>query len=263
MAKKKYESDAVATVQQFAHAMRWADNDDDRLRRLRAAIQGVVDSPPQLVGVEPTGNYSGTGVPETFINYGVPESPSWYRTPEQQLERARQLWPGVNLPELPKDFVPRTETEVLLLHVADTFDSLWDKVVAPAGYTKSRWESVKSDKRHLRLAPNVPNRTKPVWLGFDPEFGKGERPDSLWGRSDLAASEVFSALIQFPDWPLAWFKGASAPNLAGYQLKYGTDWSDVPDVNRWDGHRQLRLLDRWAGHACGYWASPVVRECYR
>lgn len=110
----------------------------------------------------------------------------------------------------------------------DTFDSLWNKVSAPEGYTKYRWEGVKSDRANLRLAPNKREHTEPVWLAFDPEHGKGERPDSFWGQADTAASEVFSALIQFPEWSLAWFNGASAPNLTGYQLKYDGNWSSVP-----------------------------------
>ena len=187
--------------------------------------------------------------------------PTWWRTPEQQLARARQLWPNAVLPEPPKEFTPRTKSEVLLLHVPDTFDSLWDKVVAPEGYTKYRWEGVKADKRNLRLAPNKVEFAAAVWLAFDPERGKGERPDSFWGQADTAASEVFSALIQFPDWPLAWFNRASAPNLSGYQLKYDGNWSNVPYLRRWDDGRRLRLSDRWAGSRDGHWSSPSVREC--
>lgn len=187
--------------------------------------------------------------------------PTWWRTPEQQLERARQLWPNAVLPEPPKEFTPRTKSEVLLLHVPDSFDSLWDKTVAPTGYTKYRWEGVKADKRSLRLSPNKREYTQPVWLAFDPEHGKGERPDSFWGQADIAASEVFSALIQFPEWPLAWFNGASAPNLSGYQLKYGAGWSNVPYLGRWDDVRLLRLFGYWAGHRRDDWSSPSVREC--
>lgn len=186
--------------------------------------------------------------------------PTWWRTPERQLERARQLWPNAVLPEPPKEFTPRTKSEVLLLHVPDSFDSLWDKVVAPTGYTKCRWEGVKADKRNLRLAPGRVEFAVPVWLAFDPEHGKSERPDSFWGQADIAASEVFSALIQFPEWSLAWFNGASAPNLSGYQLKYDGNWSCVPYVRRWDGGRWLRLQGRWAGDRDGRWSSPVVRE---
>ena len=187
--------------------------------------------------------------------------PTWWRTPEQQLARARQLWPNAVLPEPPKEFTPRTKSEVLLLHVPDTFDSLWDKVVAPEGYTKYRWEGVKADKRNLRLAPNKVEFAVPVWLAFDPEHGRGERPDSFWGQTDTAASEVFSALIQFPEWPLAWFNGASAPNLSGYQLKYDGNWSDVPCLGRWDDDRQLELGVYWADRRDGLWSSPSVREC--
>lgn len=187
--------------------------------------------------------------------------PSWWRTPEQQLECARQLWPNAVLPEPPKEFTPRTKSEVLLLHVPDTFDNLWNLVNAPEGYTKYRWEGVKSDKRNLRLAPNKVECTEPVWLAFDPERGKGERPDSFWGQTDTAASEVFSALIQFPEWPLAWFNGASAPNLSGYQLKYDGNWSGVPFLRRWDDDRQLLLRDYWAAGRDDDWSSPSVREC--
>lgn len=187
--------------------------------------------------------------------------PTWWRTPEQQLARARQLWPNAVLPEPPEGFTPRTKSEVLLLHVPDTFDSLWDKVDAPMGYTKYRWEGVKADRANLRLAPNKVEYTEPVWLAFDPEHGKGERPDSFWGQADTAASEVFSALIQFPDWPLAWFNGASAPNLTGYQLQCGGNWSHVPYLSRWDDDRRLRLDAHWADHQRGYWSSPSVREC--
>lgn len=192
---------------------------------------------------------------------GVVATPSWYVSPEQQLERARQLWPNAVLPEPPKEFTPRTSSEVLLLHVPDTFDSLWNKVDAPTVYIKYRWESVKTDKWNLRLSPNKREYTEPVWLAFDPEHGKGARPDSLWGQSDLAASEVLSALIQFPEWPLAWFNGASAPNLSGYQLKYEGNWSDVPCLSRWDDDRQLVLSARWAGDDGSLFASPSVREC--
>lgn len=193
--------------------------------------------------------------------------PSWWRSPEQQLARAHQLWPNAVLPEPPAEFTPRTKSEVLLLHVPDTFDRLWNLVKAPAGYTKYRWDGVKSDRANLRLALDKNGHTdkveytQPVWLAFDPKHGKGECPDSFWGQADVAASEVFSALIQFPEWPLAWFNGASAPNLSGYQLKYDTGWARVPYLDRWDDGRQLKLTDCWAGKRDDYWASPSVREC--
>ena len=191
----------------------------------------------------------------------VPSMQSWWRTPEQQLARARLLWPNAFLPEPPKEFTPWTKSEVLLLHVPDTFDNLWNLVNGPTGYTKCRWDSVKSDKRNLRLAPGKVEFAAPVWLAFDPEHGKGERPDSFWDQVDIAASEVFSALIQFPEWSLAWFNGASTPSLTGYQLKYDGIWSGVPRLCRWDGDRELWLRGCWDGSGHGQWSSPSVREC--
>ena len=191
----------------------------------------------------------------------TPAAFTWYVSPGRQLNKARQLWPNAILPEPPKEFTPATASEVLLLHVPDTFDNLWSEVDAPKGYTKFCQDNIKSDKRNLRLAPNVPNRTEPVWLAFDPEHGKGKRPSYFWGQADIAASEVFSAMIQFPDWSLSWFNGASAPNLAGYQIKYDGKWSHVPQLTRWDcADRQLLMYVYWAGYdGHSMFASPSVR----
>jgi hypothetical protein len=95
--------------------------------------------------------------------------------------------------------------------------------------------------RRLRLAPNKREFTAPIWLAFDPEYGKSCHPTCLWGQPNLAASEVLSALIQFPEWQRAWFNGASAPNLTGYQL---TGLSFVLRLSL--GYRRL-LLDVWDG----------------
>lgn len=198
----------------------------------------------------------------------VASVPSWYVSPEQQLERARRLWPNTVLPEPPKEFIPRTKSEVLLLHVPDSFDSLWGKVVTPTkdgvSYIKSRFDFVESDKRNLRLTPGKVEYMEPVWLAFDPEHGKGERPDSFWGRADLAASEVLSALIQFPEWSLTWFMGGvSAPNLTGYQLKRKGIWSSVPYLGRVDNdnRHQLVLNDHRPAYRLSGWSSPLAREC--
>jgi|GEM_PF-4225057 len=249
VATRKYESNVVQVTQQFAHALRWADGNDARLQALRDAIQSAIDSESHK-----TFNWR----PPTTFDWRLP---SWWRTPEQQLERARQLWPNAVLPQgLPKQFTPRTKSEVLLLHVPDTFDNLWNLVDAPDSYATCRWEGVKSDKRNLRLAPNKIEYAEPVWLAFDPERGKGERPDSLWSQDDLAASEVFSALIQFPEWPLSWFTGSSVPNLTGYQFKHHEDWSSVPCLDRFSDSRRLQLSCRWAEARDHRWSSPSVRR---
>jgi len=197
-----------------------------------------------------------------IVDAGTPLA--WWRTPEQQLERAYQLWPDVVLPEPPADFVPQTETEVLLLHVPDTFDALWDKVIPPMGYTKHRSASVRSGRRYLCLAPNKREYAESVWVAFDPQHGKNEPPYSFWGRANTAASEVFSALIQFPDWPLVWKNGGTAPCLTGYQLRQGNsrNWLNVPCLSSWGASHHRLALSGWrVGDESSNYASPTVREC--
>jgi hypothetical protein len=52
------------------------------------------------------------------------DSSSWYVSPEQQHRRARQLWPHAALPELPRKYTLQTRSEVPLLHLPGTFNSL-------------------------------------------------------------------------------------------------------------------------------------------
>ena len=185
------------------------------------------------------------------------DMPTWWRTPEQQRKRARQLWPHAVLPEPPKKFVPRTESEVLLLHVPDTFDNLWRMVMAPKGYTK--YDAISGQQ--LRLTANKREFIEPVWVAFDPEHGKGEDANSFQYRADIAASEVFSALIQFPEWSLAWSSITPAPDLTGYKLRDTGSWTCVPSLLRLDGIRQLTLGWRLGGSKNVRSASPSVREC--
>ena len=182
--------------------------------------------------------------------------PTWWSTTEQQLERARQLWPNAVLPEPPKGFTPRTKSEVLLLHVPDSFDSLWDKVVAPRGYAKRR-----GDYKELRLAPGKVEYTQPLWVYFDPEHGRGEEPKRMWGQTNLAANEVLSALIQFPEWVLAW--SDETPHIPGYRVipPLGWDYTCVPHLFLDDHNHRLTLWYTFndIGHRAR--SAPSVRRC--
>lgn len=199
---------------------------------------------------------------EAFQDMTAATGPSWQTSPERQLARAYELWPGIVLPEPPKEF-PRTKSEVLLLHVPDTLDSLWSRVVGPNGYTTHvRWD----ERPDMRRAPHKREFTEPVWLAFNPEHGRGYSPDMLWDdeRTNLAASEVLSALIQFPEWPLAWnYNGAAAPDLSGYQAQdyFDKKWSLVPAVECNRAHRRLELHVRMARCVNNHRSSPSVREC--
>jgi hypothetical protein len=198
------------------------------------------------------------------LSYYPWSPPAWWRTPEQQTARARQLWPNTVLPDPPREFVPQTKSEVPLLHVPGTFDSLWHLVDVPTGYTKYRWDTFNSNEEMLRTAPNKHEFQTPVWVAFDPEHGRGESPDTYLPRTDMAGSEILSALIQFNDWPMYWGDGASSPNLTGYQHMWGgtSTWSSVPCLARTDNcELRLELDDTLASTWRERWSSPTVREC--
>lgn len=187
--------------------------------------------------------------------------PWWWRTPEEQLQRARGLWPDIWLPAPPIGFTPQSRTGVLLLHVPRLFDELWSSIVLSGGYKTTRWTYFKSDKEHLHLSPWAVAYAGPAWIELDPEYGRGlDSDEQLWEGASVspAALEVVSGLIQFSDWPLAWLRGASAPNLSGFRSIHKGS-SLVPFLNRWQAIRQLKLQVLRAGIPYNNWAWPSVR----
>jgi hypothetical protein len=184
--------------------------------------------------------------------------PTWWRTPEQQLARARQLWPHDALPKPPKEFVPRTRSEVLLLHVPMPFDALWWQIDPPPGFTKHYMDDtmVPTGKR-LRGVSRI--YLGSAWLGFDPEYGRGEAPRDVTFKYDLAASEVLSALIQFPEWCLSWTEGGASPCLSGTQVPNIHGWPEVLYLDLWESDKKLYLVGGNAAEGHEDWASPSVR----
>jgi hypothetical protein len=135
-----------------------------------------------------------------------------------------------------------------------------------AGNSLWRWDGLKSDPKHLRLAPGVAHKPGLTIVSFDPtahhEPEKGHRVIDLWGsHTDLAGPEVLAALALTGYGTT--MNGSDKPymNLPGYQVFYGSDWSHYPYVNRWSDDRQLDVNAYWADYRVYGWASPVVREC--
>ncbi len=215
-------------------------------------------------------------------------TPSWYSSVDAQIERVSAFLElhgggqeGFRVSDIPAvpNFIPRTKTEVLLLAVylpdkgrvkgfRRTFDAWWDFIVPPAGLTKWRWEALKSDSKHLRLAPGVEYKPGIRWVAFDPNAYQGKSPrDALTQSANdgttLAHAEVLMAAAQFSGWVSSWNGGKSPyPNMSALQFYWDADWSDVPYVCRWvDSGRKFNLLSDDAGYALGGWSSPVVREC--
>ena len=210
--------------------------------------------------------------------------PSWYVQPSQQIECVKEFlanygggsgFTPADIPSVPTNFTPRTPTEVLMLAVylpdkgktkgvQRTFDSLWDFVKTPTGYTKWRWDQLKSDSKHLRLLEGIEHRPGIRWVAFDPNANHGKSPQSCWDNLDVASTlagpEVLMALAHFPMWAASWNGNKSPyPNLAGYQFYWEAAWGRCPCVYRYGGDRRLGLDADSADDAHDGWASPSVR----
>ncbi len=213
-------------------------------------------------------------------------TPSWYSSVDTQIEKVwnflelhggEEGFTPSDVPAVP-DFTPRTKTEVLLLTVMlpdkgrvkgfrRTFDSWWDFIVPPTGLTKWRLEELKSDSKHLRLAKGIEYKPGIRWVAFDPNSYQRKSPKDALAQSatdgtTLAHAEVLMAAAMFPEWVASWDGGKLPyPNLSGLQFYWGSDWSRVPCLSRWDGSSQLELNAFDADDAGSSWSSPVVREC--
>lgn len=190
------------------------------------------------------------------------EPPVWWSSYESQMKRARQAFGNIRLPAPPTRFTPRDGTkEVPLLHVPDAFGSLWNKIIPPAGFSKRYL----AGGLPVGLIPFIDEASEhkyngPVWLAFDPENGRGLRVDAFQDRSNLAVSEVLSAMIQFQDWPATWGLGSSSPNIMVYSPVYnGKTESYALRMGMWHVARQLEMTLVRADLPAGDTASPSVQ----
>ena len=254
----------------------------DRLHELyRVTANGTRDAGVVLEGLQ--GLIEGRSIEAHPMSRIV--WPDWYGNPLMQingvsdfLERYGDGQDGfrpTDIPPVPDDFIPRTETEVLLLAVylpdgdrvkglRRTFDSWWNFIVPPAGLSNWRWEGLKSATKHLRLAKGVEYRPGIRWVAFDPNAYRGKSPKDALAQSatdgtTLAHAEVLMVAALFPEWVFSWNEKSPFPNMSAPQLYYEGQWSGVPYLDR--SGSKLRLDARDAGDASSDWSSPVVREC--
>ena len=216
------------------------------------------------------------------------QTPLWWTMAELQVERvatflalhvggASNRWPLV-IPPVPVEFQPQTATEVLLLTVnlpakgtmsslRRTFDAWWDFVVPPCGYSKLRWDEVKSDFRHLRVVPEVDHQPGIRWVAFDPSANHGKSPAMCQADPGtvprLASAEVLMATALNPGWVASWDGDVSPyPNMAGLEAYWAGGWHYAPYLNRWDDEYRLRLAAHWGGRIRDRWACPTVRQVF-
>jgi hypothetical protein len=150
--------------------------------------------------------------------------------------------------------VKQSGTEVLLLTVylpgkdgASDIQRTFDEHLAiiqqqEEARGRNVYQMVRSDRKHLRLLS--PSWHEPCpdlrWVLYNYAANHGPLngvavKDFLWNakKRGLAASEVLSALMLFPEYELC-VDGGKTPyvNLAGYQVFHNSSWLNVPHLGK-------------------------------
>jgi hypothetical protein len=199
----------------------------------------------------------------------------------EEVERQLTVWKGFGVAisdeqwdhilQQAEVFEPATDTDQPLVTGGFGYDN--PKVVAnklfgaftpPDGYTKYNY----IEDAELRYAPGMKPTGGLRLIHFDQNAYSGLSPEAALKAAKrdklrLASIEVLEHLVLTPKSGQTWDgKSYYYPNLSGLQLKYGTDWSSVPYLYRWDdSYRKFRFGSHSAVYADGKWSSPVVREC--
>lgn len=189
-------------------------------------------------------------------------APYWWKSPEEQLQRARELWPNVTLPE-PPEFTPQTETEVLLLHVPQRFAKLWEIImdtVSPySGADSGAWPKHNKTWRPIKKE----HRGKdPLWVGFDPNPPLNDRSKLLTREVEYAGSELLSAIIQFPDLYWIWAAENRFPCFSGYKIRIDEHWLPSLSQLSWNHSNGLVEITTWIQYGDDeYTFIPTIRKC--
>ena len=144
-----------------------------------------------------------------------------------------------------------------------TFEELWD-IASSIQPGKWRYESLKSDKKHLRLLDGIEHtpgiRRVTIDLGANWDTQDGIRPMDVRGKDSVHA-EALAAAAHFPNWvqamdgervPYVWMPGYQV-TIPGYEA-----WRCLPYLD-WDSvGREVELYADWDVFRDCRWACPVV-----
>lgn len=216
------------------------------------------------------------------VNY----APVWWENTNHQIATVKEflkLFGGEagftpdDIPPPPTNFTPKSPTEILMLAVylpnkgrikaiQRNFDSWWNFITPPEGFSKWCWSKLKSSPKSLRYVPGIKKTPGIRWIGYDPETYVGYSPDEALeyclkdglmpaGEEVLVATALFPKIIQYWDDRKFHF-----PHLSSYQFKCGGYWQGAPYLFRQDDSCQLELDVYWCGGVFSNWASPIIRE---
>ncbi len=243
---------------QMNELMKRVGNGSLDVERVKRGLQGIMD-------------------PRTKIMGWVP---SWWRTPEDQIKRARKLWPGIELPSPPESFAPKEPTSVLLLHVPLPLGDLWNAVRLTHRFAHTSNTFCSGDLSEFR-----PLGGKPMWIEYDSKLlldhpvGGIRKWTLVLEDGYLASCEaLLSACIQFDGYlsqicrhdasVLAWAKGAEDYELfvlnstqQGRCTNYDEGCCIEGDdcaIEHWDEYRLLRRLDGDDLPQNRRWVAPAL-----
>jgi hypothetical protein len=144
-----------------------------------------------------------------------------------------------------------------------TFEELWD-VASSIQPNNWRYESLKSDMKHLRLLDGIEHkpciRRVTLDLGANWDTTKGILSVDVRGKNSVHA-EALAAAAHFPDWVQA-MDGERVPYvwMPGYQVTISGDeaWRRLPYLFWSRDDRRVELSASWGGRRLCRLACPVV-----
>ena len=193
------------------------------------------------------------------------QAPIWWVEPEQQMHRARQVFGSVKLPDPPAVFEPTSDNEVLLLHVPRPAATLWELISEHPCYKTIFAAPIIENKGKFHPRTTLEPNGQPVWVGFDPLYGKGLAAADIAPDLTPAGFTVLSAVIQFPDWPTVWREENYAPSLPGFRIgeqDTPSDCDGVPFLRMTDDDLPIYLTMCCTPDHMGsrHLTNPIVRE---
>jgi hypothetical protein len=150
---------------------------------------------------------------------------------------------------------------------------LWWKVITGTQPNAWRWDELKTDKKHLRLAKNVHQYKSGIYririnlvAHWEPKDGRTiiqVRKQAAAGNETLAHAEVLAA-YGLHDQLLQQQDGTNLPyaDVPGFEVNIpgGRPWADCPYLRWSEVARGVDFSAYGVGHVYDDWSAPVLRE---
>ncbi len=173
-------------------------------------------------------------------------------------------------PAWPSGLLSAVVLDVGLDTISHTFEEAWACIVESQKDHNGnhwRWDSIKTDKDHLRLYGGKSHERGLKWriIDFDAHWDKkdGVKPQDVRGANSPDSACLWAASY-FPKYVQA-MDGENVPYMwiPGYELNVdgSTPWAGVPGLRWVRVYRRVRLYAGFADNRYQIWAVPSPRGC--